>query len=131
MQRRVTAQHALSRLQDISADSLDGKYSDCEHDGKLINNVGIDFSEGEDSDSSSEDDDGDLRNPVQINQDWIGKDGTVWQAFAGYHVQRVRLQQQNILNFKPGPTSYATSRIVESSPLSSFCVFLTKQCLQV
>ena len=75
---------------------------------------------GEDSDSSSEDDDGDIQNPVQVNQNLIGKDGTAWQAFAGAHVQRGRLQQQNILNFKPGPTAYATNRIIERSLLSFF-----------
>ena len=35
-------------------------------------------------------------------------------------MQRGRLQQRNILNFKPGPTAYATCRIIECSPLSSF-----------
>ena len=76
MQRRVTAQDALLRLQHISGDSTDGEYYDSEHYDELINDVEIDFSDREDSDSSSEDDDGDLQNPVQENQDLIGKDGT-------------------------------------------------------
>ena len=116
-QKRVAAQDAFLRLQDISADSSDGEYSDTEHDDELINDVKIDFSDGEDSDSSNKDDDGDLQNPVQVNHDLIGKDGTAWQALGGSHVQRGRLQQQNVLNFKPGPTAYATSRIIKSSSL--------------
>ena len=60
-----------------------------------------------------------------VNQDLIGKYGTVWQALTGFYVQRGRLQQQIIINFKPGPTAYATSRIIESSQLSSFRVCLT------
>ena len=52
------------------------------------------------------------------------------QALAGSHVQRGRLQQQNILNFKPGSTAYATSRIIESSPLSSFRILFDKAMLR-
>ena len=80
MQRRVTAQDALLRLQDVLADSSDGEYSDSEHNDELTNDVEIDFSDREDSNSSSENDDDDLQNPVQVNQDLIGKDGTAWQA---------------------------------------------------
>ena len=130
MQRRVTAQDALLRLQDISVDSSDGEHSDSEHDDELINDVEIDFSDREDSDSSNEDDDSDLQNPVKVNQDLIEKDGTAWQVLAGSHKQRGRLQQQNILNFKPSPTAYATSRIIESSPLLSFRVLFDEAMLR-
>ena len=56
-----------------------------------------------------------------MNQDLIGKDRTAWQALAISHAQRGRLQQKNILSFKPGPTAFATSRITKNNPLSSFC----------
>ena len=39
-------------------------------------------------------------------------------------MQRVRLQQQNIFSIKSGPTAFAKSRIIESSPLSSFRVLI-------
>ena len=81
-QRRVTAQDALLRLQDISAGSSDGEYSDSEPDDELINDIEIDFSDGEDRDSSSEDDEGDIQNPGQANQDLIGKDRSALQALA-------------------------------------------------
>ena len=53
-----------------------------------------------------------------------------WQALAISHVQRGRLQQQSILSFKPGPTAFATSKITESSPLSSFCVVFDEAILR-
>ena len=67
---------------------------------------------------------------MQVNQDLIGKDRTVWQALVTSHVQHGCLQQQNILSFKPGPTAFATSRIMESSPLSSFHVLFDEAMLR-
>ena len=133
MLRRVTTQQALLRSQDISADCSDGEYSDSELGDALRNDAQAELdSSGEksDVDSPSEDDDSDLQNQVQVNQDLIGKDGTAWQALAISHVQRGRLQQQNILSFKPGSTAFATSRITENSPLSSFRVLFDEAMLR-
>ena len=66
---------------------------------------------------------------MQVNQDLIGKDRTIWQALATSHVQCGRLQQQNILSIKPGPAAFAISRIKESSPLSSFFVLFDEAML--
>ena len=65
-----------------------------------------------------------------MNKDLIGKDGTAWQALAISHMQQGRLQQQNILNFKPGSTAFAKSRSTESSSLSSFRVLFDKAMLR-
>ena len=78
----------------------------------------IQVGKNSDVDRPSEGDDSGLQNQVQVNQDLIEKDRTAWQTLAIFHVQRGRLQEQNILSFKPGPTAFATSRITESSPLS-------------
>ena len=67
---------------------------------------------------------------MQKNLGLIGKDGTAWQALASFYVLRGRLQQQNIQNFKPGPTAYATSRIIESSPMSSYRALFGKAMLR-
>ena len=118
MLRRVTTQQALLRLHDISADCSDAEYSDSELDDALTNDAQVELdSSGEESnvDSPSEDDNSDSQNQVQVNQDLIEKDGTAWQTLTISHVQRGRLQQQNILSFKPGPTAFATSRITENS----------------
>ena len=72
--------------------------------------------------SFSEDDDNDSPNQVRVNQDLIEKDGTVCQVLTTSNVQRERLQQQNIQRFQPGSTAFATSRYMESNPLSSFRV---------
>ena len=68
------------------------------------------------------DDDNNIQNQVLVNRDLIGKYGTAWQALAIFHVQSERLQQQNILSFKPGPTALATTRIIDFNPLASFRV---------
>ena len=60
MLKRVIAQQALLRLQDISADCSDGEYSDSELDDALTNDAQAELdSNGEESDvdSPSEDDD--------------------------------------------------------------------------
>ena len=79
---------------------------------------------GEESgvDIAGEDDNNDLQNQVQVNQDLIEKDETVWQSLAASHVQRGRSQQQSILSFKRGPTAFVTNRIINCSPLRFFCV---------
>ena len=107
------------RLQDISADCSDGEYSDSELDDVLTNNAQAELNSRVEDQTSIvlTNDDSNLQNQVQVNQDLIKKDGTAWKTLAIFHVQRGRLQQQNILSFKPGPIAFATSRITESSPL--------------
>ena len=133
MSRSFIAPQVLLRLQDISVDCLNREDCNSELDDALDNDleeVELDLS-GEESgvNSSSEDDDNDPPNQGQVNQVLIEKDGTVLQALATSHLQRERLQQQNILSFKPGPTAFATSRIMESSPLSSFRVLFDEEML--
>ena len=130
--RSFTAPQILLRLQDISVDCSDGEDSNSELNHALNNNLEVELdSSGEESGvSSSEDDDNNPPNQVQVNQDLIGKDRTVRQALATSHVEHGHLQQQNILSFKPGPTAFATSRIMESSPLSSFRVLFDEAMLR-
>ena len=75
-------------------------------------------------------DDG-LQNPVQVNQDLIGKNGTAWQALASSHVQRGRLQQQNILNFMRGPTAHSITGIIAAVHYRLFAFCLMWQCLEI
>ena len=111
----------------------DGEYSDSELDDALTNDAQVELDSNwkeSDVDSPSKDNDSDLQNQVQVNQDLIGKDGRAWQAMAISHEQRGRLQQQNILSFKPGPTAFVTSIITESIPLSLFRVLFNKAMLR-
>ena len=78
-----------------------------------------------------EDNDSDQDNHMELNLDLIGKDETQWQSLSISHVQRRLLQQWNIVNFTPGPTSFASRRIIESSPFSSFRVSFVKQCSEL
>ena len=107
----------MLRLQDILADCSDGEYSDSELDDALTNDAQAELdSRGEDQTSIVlTNDDSNLQNQMQVNQDLIKKEGTAWQTLAILHVQQGRLQQQNILSFKPSPTAFATSRITENS----------------
>jgi len=77
-----------------------------------------------------EDNDSDQDNHMELNLDLIGKDETQWQSLSISHVQRRLLQQWNIVNFTPGPTSFASRRIIESSPFSSFRVFVCEAMLR-
>ena len=132
MLRRITIQQALLRLQDISADCSDGEYSDSELDDALTNDAQTELNSRREDQTSIvlTNNDSNLQNQVQANQDLIKKDEITWQTLAIFHVQRGRLQQPNILSFKPGPTAFATSRITENSPLSSFCVLFDEAMLR-
>ena len=49
-----------------------------------------------------------------------GEDGSGWLALAPNQAVSGRLQQRNIIRIRPGPTAYASSRIISDSSLSSF-----------
>ena len=134
MLRRITAQQVLLQLHDISADYSDGEYSNSELNDALTNDAQAELdSRGEESDVDSpiEDEDRDLQNQVQVNQDLTGKRRNSLANF-GYFpcATRVLVTNKNILSFKPGPTAFATSRITESSPLSSFRVLFDEAILR-
>ena len=96
MSRSFTAPKVLLRWQDISVGCWDCKDFNSKIDDALDNDLEemeLDSS-GEESgvNSSSEDDDNDPPNQVQVNQDLIGKDGIIWQALATSYAQRGSLQ---------------------------------------
>ena len=59
-------------------------------------------------------------------QDFVGKDGFLWQKLSTFQTQRGRMQQQNVVNIRPGPTAFATTRVVEGRPSSE--LRLAKRC---
>ena len=63
-------------------------------------------------------------------QDFVGKDRSLWQKLSTFQAQRGRLQQQNIINIKPGPTACATTRVVEGRTSSSFQIMFSKGMLR-
>ena len=58
------------------------------------------------------------------------KDGSKWKYTSFTHFSRGRLQQQNILTVKPGPTYFATSRIIDQSPASAFQILFHEAILR-
>jgi len=40
------------------------------------------------------------------------------------------LQQQNVVNVRPGPTAFATNRVIEGSPSSSFRITFSDEMLR-
>ena len=59
-----------------------------------------------------------------------GKDGSCWLALAPNQAVSGRLQQQYILRIRPGPTAYASSRIISDSPLLWFLIFFNEPMLR-
>ena len=139
MSRRLTATQALGLLRDISSDCLDGKKSDDDMSDVEDEVVQVTLSDEESSNSDNDDelDSGTAVSPNNVNteaekeddeQIFRGKDGSCWLAFAPNQAVSGRLQQQNTMRIRPGPTVYASSRIIFDSPLSSFRILLTSQC---
>ena len=63
-------------------------------------------------------------------QHFIRKDGSSWRKLSTFQVQRGRLQQQNVVNVRPGPTAIATNRVIEGSPSSSFRIIFSVAMLR-
>ena len=128
MPRRVTVQEALLQLQDISAECSYGEYSDSEPNDLFTDNIEeaeLESSEeGSAANSASEDDDSHSQSQVRL----VRKKRNCLETLPTSHVQRGRLQQQNILNFKPGPTAFAAKRIIESSLFLAFVFCSMRQC---
>lgn len=61
---------------------------------------------------------------------FIGKDGTRWTKIDLNNQPRGRIQQQNVLKVRPGPTAYSTSRVLNGSPLSAFRIFVDEKMLR-
>ena len=126
MSRRLTATQVLGLLRDILSDYSDGEQSDDD-----INDVGnevvqVTLSDQESSNSYNDDelDSGAAVFPNNVNieaeeeddeQIFGGKDGSCWQALAPNQAVSGRLQQQNIMRIRPGPTACASSLIVWDS----------------
>ena len=62
-------------------------------------------------------------------QDLIGKMTFHGESYLLFQVQRGRLQQQNVVNVRPGPTAFATNRVIEDRQ-SSLRIILSEAMLQ-
>ena len=58
------------------------------------------------------------------------RDGSVWLKASVPQVLRGRLQQQNVLRIRPGPTSYSTARVMRDTPVSAFRVLFDEAMLR-
>ena len=135
MSQRFAADQAVQLLQSIALESSDGEYSDSKSDEH--NNVIADIQNEEDS---SDSDDKYTDQEVHINTDNgararsssddieknpLSKDGFYWRRSVSFQVTAGRLQQNNIVRIRTGPTSYSTYSIIRGSPLSLFRIFST------
>ena len=60
-----------------------------------------------------------------------GKNGTKWHNYVpGENSTSGRQARQNIMRISPGPTSYATSRIIRDSPLSVWRLLINESMLR-
>ena len=55
-----------------------------------------------------------------------GKDESCWQDLAPNQAVSERLQQQNVMRIRPGPTAYTSSRVISDSPFSSIRIFFQR-----
>ena len=58
------------------------------------------------------------------------RDGSVWLKASVPQVLRGRLQQQNVLRIRPGPTFYSTARVMRDTPVSAFRVLFDEAMLR-
>ena len=146
MHRRHTAEQALEFLQDIAADESDGEFLDS--DNEEINNAFASASKAEvsDSEKSTDDEEEDIQDStVDDNQPANlvshedddnktpviqSRDGSFWLTSTPSQVAVGRRQQQNVVKVRAGFTSYATCRVIDGSPLSSFRLLFNKPMLR-
>ena len=136
MVRRLTAHQALQRLRDTESDCSDGEL--CDSEDPLRNDAPPSAVESDEepivADSSDEDMDNDAVTDSDGNddrvQDFIGKMTFHGERYLLFQVQRGRLQQQNVVNVRPGPTAFATNRVIEDRQSSSLRIILSEAMLQ-
>jgi len=137
MVRWLTAHQALQRLQNIESDCSDGEL--CDSEDPLGNDAHPSAVESDEepivTESSDEDTDSDAVTDLDGNddgvQDFIGKDGSSWRKLSAFQVQRGELlQQQIVVNVRPGPTAFATNHVIEGSPSSSFRIIFSEAILR-
>ena len=127
MVKRLTTRQALRYLQDIEPDCSDCELSVSEN--PWANDA---FPCTSASDEDSEDDDAviDSDDSDDEKKDFVGKNGSLWQKLSIFQAQRRRLQQQNVVNIRPGPTAFATTSVVEGRPSSSFRIMFSEAMLR-
>ena len=141
MSRRLTVTQALGLLRDISSDYSDGEQSDDDMNDVENEIVQVTLSDEKSSNSDNDDelDSGAAVSSNNVNteaeekndkQIFRGKDGSCWLALAPNQAVSGRLQQQNKMRIRPGPTTYASSRIISDSRLSSFRIFFNEPMLR-
>ena len=141
MSRRLTATQALGMLRDILSDCSDGEQPDDNMNDVENEVVQVTLSDEESSNSDNDDelDSGAAVSPNNVNieaeeeddeQIFRDKNGSCCLALAPNQAASRRLQQQNIMRVRPGPTAYASSRIIFDSPLSSFQILFNEAMLR-
>ena len=136
MSQRFTIDQALQLLQIIALESSDDEYSDSKSDE--LNNVIADTQNKEDS-SDSDDEYTNQEAPINTNdgararsssdndeQILLSKSRSHWRRSVPSQVTTGRLQQPNIVRIRAGSTSYSTSSIIRSSPLSLFRILFNE-----
>ena len=137
MVKRLTAHQALRYLQNIELDCSDCELSVSENswandafpctfasdEELIVNNSSDEDSENDDAVIDSDDSDDEMK-------DFVGKNGSLWQKLSTFQAQRGRLQQLNVVKIRPGPTAFATTRVVEGRPSSSFRIMFSEAMLR-
>ena len=138
MVRRLTVRQALRYLQNIETDCSDGELSVSEdfwaNDAfpcTLLRDEELIHDDSRDEDSKDDDAVIDSSDSDDEMQDFVGKDGSLWQKLSTFQAQRRRLQQQNVVNIRPEPTAFAITRVVEGKPFSSFRIMFSEAMLRI
>ena len=82
------------------------------------------------SSASDEDDESPSEVIAAADEDILSRDGSRWQILDSSQRSQGRMQKQNVVKIRPGPTAYSVSRANLNDPLSSLRIFINAPMLR-
>ena len=146
MARNLSVTEALKFFHDIPSDASDGEFSDGDVNEikDIIQTVQIDSHPGplpiQDAmnaaqprnESSASDEDDESPNVViaAADENIVSRDGSRWQILDPSQRSQGRMQKQNVVKIRPGPTTYSVSQVNLNHLLSSLRIFINEPMLR-
>ena len=82
------------------------------------------------SSASNEEDESLSEVIAAADEDIVSRDGSCWQILDPSQRSQSRMQKQNVVKIRPGPTAYSVFRANLNDPLSSLRIFINESMLR-
>ena len=145
MARNLSVTESLKFFHDIPSDASYGKFSDSDvneiediiqtlqigsHPAPSPIQDAMNAAQPRNEFSASDEDDESPSEVIAVaDEDIVSRDGLGWQILDPSQRFQGRMQKQNVVKIRPGPTAYSVSRVNLNDPLSSLRIFINEPIL--